>query len=186
MDNNVAISHISHQLQVQQVIQINGCQLKITTANPETSSHGPTTQPSQVPMLQHIHSLLRWSPTNATRAHRSAEPHSPVLELSTATVVLSVKAKQRTRQDMRLSTLFLFYILVELGRSGVWRRCVRSGGRWSLRFLLKKGRERLDDDAHAGSELRFVLHAEGCHRRKLHSTEDETFSVQICLELFPS
>ena len=38
--------------------------------------------------------------------------------------------------------------------------------------MLKKGRECLDDYAHAGPELGFILHAERCHRCKLQSTEE--------------
>jgi hypothetical protein len=49
--------------------------------------------------------------------------------------------------------------------------------------MLKKGGECLDDNAHAGSELGFVLHAECCHRCKLQTTEENhsviTF-VQSC------
>jgi len=43
--------------------------------------------------------------------------------------------------------------------------------------MLKKGRECLNYDAHAGSKFRFILHTECRHSRKLQQTEENHFSV---------
>ena len=50
--------------------------------------------------------------------------------------------------------------------SGFWR-CIRSS-RHLIGCIYKKGRQCLDYNAHAWSELRFILNAESCHCRKLH------------------
>ena len=45
---------------------------------------------------------------------------------------------------------------------------IRSSRRRLIGCIYKKGRQCLDYNAHAWSELRFILSAESCHCRKLH------------------
>jgi len=71
------------------------------------------------------------------------------------------------------------YILGGLRKSATWRCfCIRSCHWWRLRFMLEKGRECLDYDAHAGSKLRFVLHTECRHRCKLGNSLWRILSLQ--------